>query len=230
MFMRPSRVLWTLLTCSLAAEATKLTPPPEFDIPASSALDNVNLLIGNGGDTPNGSGGTIPSTAPPYGMTRWVAQTQVHYVSATPFNWTQDKVMGVVGTRQPAIWMGESGPISVIPGVTRGNLDIETDFHRRGLHIARDGRGDKQETISSGYYAVALEDGNGGTIQIEQTASTLFSLLRHDILKYMQRRAWHISDLPSIPIFRLMFCLRSRAPPSLPQPLQTSRFPAVVWC
>ena len=178
MFMRPSRVLWTLLTCSLAAEATKSTPPPEFAIPASAALDNVKLLIGNGGDTPNGSGGTIPSTAPPYGMTRWVAQTQVHYVSATPYNWTLDKVMGVVGTRQPAIWMGESAPISVIPGVARGNLDIETDFHRRGLHIARDGQGGKEEIASSGYYAVTLEDGNGGTIKIEQTASMLFSLRR----------------------------------------------------
>jgi hypothetical protein len=60
-------------------------------------------------------------------MTRWVAQTQVHYVSATPYNWTLDKVMGFVGTRQPAIWMGESAPISVCPGVGSivvWNLDL----------------------------------------------------------------------------------------------------------
>lgn len=30
-------------------------------------------MIGNGGDTPNGSGGMIPSVAPPFGMTRWVS-------------------------------------------------------------------------------------------------------------------------------------------------------------
>ena len=88
--------------------ATLTNPPPQFSIPQCTGLDFVNLLIGNGGETPNGSGGIIPSTAPPLGMTRWVAQTQVNYVSATPFNWTLNKVMGVVGTHQPAIWMGES--------------------------------------------------------------------------------------------------------------------------
>ena len=30
-------------------------------------------MLGNGGDTPNGSGGMIPSVAPPFGMTDWVA-------------------------------------------------------------------------------------------------------------------------------------------------------------
>ena len=147
---------------------TSTNPPPAFAVPPSKGLDLVNLLIGNGGDTPNGSGGTIPSTAPPFGMTRWVAQTQPHYVSATPFNWTLNKVMGVVGTRQPAIWMGESAPISVSAGV---GPDVVVDFEKRGLEVTRGPDGEKSEVVSAGYYSVELDDGHGGSIKLEQTAS-----------------------------------------------------------
>jgi putative alpha-1,2-mannosidase len=149
-------------------EGTATHPPPAFALPASKGLDLVNLLIGNGGDTPNGSGGTIPSTAPPFGMTRWVAQTQPHYVSATPFNWTLNKVMGVVGTRQPAIWMGENAPISVSAGV---GPDVVVDFEERGLEVIRGTDGEKNEVVSAGYYSVELDDAHGGRIKLEQTAS-----------------------------------------------------------
>jgi len=150
------------------SKGTSTKPPPAFALPASKGLDLVNLLIGNGGDTPNGSGGTIPSTAPPFAMTRWVAQTQPHYVSATPFNWTLNKVMGVVGTRQPAIWMGENAPISVSAGV---GSDVVVDFEERGLEVIRGADGEKNEVVSPGYYSVDLDDAHGGRIKLEQTAS-----------------------------------------------------------
>ena len=153
---------------SIIAGATLTIPPAQFSIPQSKGLDFVNLLIGNGGDSPNGSGGMIPSTAPPFGMTRWVAQSQVNYVSATPFNWTLNKVMGVTGTHQPAIWMGESSPISVSVGVG----DIIVDFEKRGLDVLRGDDGQKNEVISVSYYNVQLDDAHGGSILIEQTAST----------------------------------------------------------
>ena len=83
-------------------------------------------MIGNGGDSPNGSGGMIPSTgmysvlsqyvtfnnrtpkAPPFAMTRWVAQTRQNFVSVTPYNQTDTRIHGFQGTHQPAIWMGVS--------------------------------------------------------------------------------------------------------------------------
>src|SRR5882762_9863803 len=70
-------------------------------------LMRVNSIIGNGGDSPNGSGGMIPSTAPPFAMTRWVAQTRQNYVSMTPYNETDTSIHGFQATHQPAIWMGE---------------------------------------------------------------------------------------------------------------------------
>src|ERR1700734_2863975 len=54
----------------------------------------MDSLIGNGGDSPNGSGGMIPSTAPPFAMTRWVAQTRQNYVSMTPYNDTDTSIHG----------------------------------------------------------------------------------------------------------------------------------------
>lgn len=156
-----------LLSFLLPTTSTSFLSPPLFSSPKSNALDYTNLLIGNGGDDPNFSGGMIPSVSPPFGMTRWVAQTQVHHVSATPYNWTLDRVMGFVGTRQPAIWMGESAPISVSPGVG----SVVVDFQQRGLTIKKDDAGEKQEVVSVGYYSVELEDGHGGSILVEQTAS-----------------------------------------------------------
>lgn len=49
---------------------------------ASSYHDNAGVLrfvnpkIGTFGITPNGNGGMIPSVSPPFGMTRWTAQTR----------------------------------------------------------------------------------------------------------------------------------------------------------
>ena len=139
------------------------TLPPEFADPSSPQVDHVNPLIGNGGDTPNGSGGMIPSTAPPFAMTRWVAQTRENYVSMTPYNSTDDSVHGFQGTHQPAIWMGESGNVAVVPG----SGDVKSRFKDRGMKfIERETR----EVLSPSYYAAYL-DLNGGALKAEQSAS-----------------------------------------------------------
>ncbi|KAF9037030.1 glycosyl hydrolase family 92-domain-containing protein [Panaeolus papilionaceus] len=169
-------------------------PPYPFNLPQSEALDHVNLIIGNGGDTPNGSGGMIPSTGEPWGMTRWVGVNQVNYVSATPFNHTKYTYMGVQATRQPAIWMGESASVGVVPGVVRveGNLDdsfdsskVVVDFEKRGLKVKTDANGEKKEVTSVGYYAVELElptpedgQGSGGGVKVEQTSTSRVAHLR----------------------------------------------------
>jgi len=210
----------TIFALPYIVHGTSTVPPPGYDIPASQGLDLVNLLIGNGGDTPNGSGGNIPSTAPPFGMTRWVAQGQPHYVSATPYNWTLDRVMGVVGTRQPAIWMGESAPISVSAGV---GSNVIVDFEERGLRVLRGDDGQKKEVVSSGYYSVELDDGHGGSVQIEQTASMLMlfviSFALH--LTELQHRVWLICGSRSIRNSRLTSYLKSRGHRSLHPPLPT---------
>ncbi|KAF8638772.1 hypothetical protein AX17_001967 [Amanita inopinata Kibby_2008] len=162
----------------VSADASSRRPsPPNFSVPPSDAYDHVNPLIGNGGDTPNGSGGMIPSTAPPFAMTRWVAQTHRNFLSRTPYNWTANRIHGFQGTRQPAIWMGESGPIAVIPGfVAAAKADeVKTGFEERGLKKV-----DGSEVITPGYYSIELEDdmGGAGTVLVEQTATSRVGHLR----------------------------------------------------
>jgi hypothetical protein len=120
-------------------------------------------LIGNGGYSPGGgSGGMIPSTAPPFAMTRWVAQTRENYVSVTPYNFTGTTIYGFQGTHQPAIWMGESGQVVVVPGAG----DVQSTFAKRGMAFSHD-----DEVITPSYYSANLLPSTGGTIVAEQSAS-----------------------------------------------------------
>ena len=106
----------------------------------------------------------IPSTAPPFGMTRWVAQTRQNYVSVTPYNYTNTVMYGFQGTHQPAIWMGESGQVILAPGVG----DVKPMFQDRGMPFRHD-----DEVISLSYYSAHLRPDTGGDdeIFVEQSAS-----------------------------------------------------------
>lgn len=158
----------TLLICLLTASSPKLVPPA-FSIPPSDAVDHVNPLIGNGGDSPNGSGGMIPSTAPPFAMTRWVAQSRENYVSVTPYNYTDTRIHGFQGTHQPAIWMGESGQVVIAPGAGV----IRTNFEDRGMTFSHD-----DEVTSASYYSVEMDAIEGGRILAEQSATSRVGHLR----------------------------------------------------
>ncbi|KXN88560.1 hypothetical protein AN958_07126 [Leucoagaricus sp. SymC.cos] len=107
-------------------------------------------------------------------MTRWVAQTQENYVSATPYNVTRKMIHGFQATRQPAIWMGESGSIALVPGVAvEGNAaGIEWEFDKRGLPLDDRFKVPGEEIISPSYYAVELSDKKDGHILVEQTSTS----------------------------------------------------------
>ncbi|KAH7888253.1 glycoside hydrolase family 92 protein [Phlebopus sp. FC_14] len=160
-----------VLSILLSAVIPKGTPPPAdaFRDAPSDAVDHVNPLIGNGGDSPNGSGGMIPSTAPPFAMTRWVAQTRENYVSVTPYNYTATSIHGFQGTHQPAIWMGESGQVVVSPGSGR----VRLRFEDRGMRFSHD-----DEVVSASYYAVGMDAIEGGRILGEQSATSRVGHLR----------------------------------------------------
>jgi hypothetical protein len=47
----------------------------------------------------------------------------------SPYNWTVSTIRGFKGTKKPAIWMGESGPVVIVPGVSQGEeLNVKTDL------------------------------------------------------------------------------------------------------
>lgn len=126
-------------------------------------IDALHRFIKNGGGSPDGSGGMIPSAAPPFAMTRWVAQTRQNYVSVTPYNHTGTSIHGFQGTHQPVIWMGESGQATMAPGAG----EVKSVFERCGVSFKR-----TNEIATASYYSVILDALEGGAIHAEQFAST----------------------------------------------------------
>ena len=105
----------------------------------------------------------IPSTAPPFAMTRWVAQTRLNRGSITPYNYSDTSIHGFQGTHQHAIRMGESGPFIVVSGAGT----VRPNFEDRGMNFSH-----ANETAIASYYAVVLDAIEGGRIRAEQSAST----------------------------------------------------------
>ncbi len=78
-----------------------------------------------------------------------------------PYNQTDSRVHGFIGTHQPAVWMGESGPVQVAVGLGA----VVTDFEKRGLDFAR-----ADEYASQNYYSNILRSRHGN-IEAEMAAS-----------------------------------------------------------
>ncbi|WVQ67420.1 uncharacterized protein L199_005616 [Kwoniella botswanensis] len=143
----------------------------EYVQPESEGCNWVNVNLGNGGSEPNLSGGMIPAVAPPFGMTRWTPQTRENYVSMCPYNQTDTKIHGLIGTHQPAIWMGESGPVEIHASLG----EVITDFEKRGLTFKRE-----DEYASPNYYRNLLDAGNNkGELEIEMSATSRVGLIRY---------------------------------------------------
>lgn len=104
----------------------------------------------------------IPTTAPPFAMTRWVAQTRKDWVSVNPYNYTDPAIHGFQGTHKPAIWMGNSGQVNIVPGAGL----VRSVFEQRGMNFSH-----TDEVASPSYYAVVMNALEGGTIHAEQSAS-----------------------------------------------------------
>lgn len=78
-----------------------------------------------------------------------------------PYNQTDTRLHGFIGTHQPAVWMGESGPAQIFAGL--GN--VVTDFEKRGLDFDR-----ADEYASANYYRNVLQAPHGN-IEVEMSAS-----------------------------------------------------------
>ncbi|MFI1092602.1 GH92 family glycosyl hydrolase [Streptomyces sp. NPDC020917] len=155
-----------------AAAAEPLGTPHQ-----GSNVDNVDPFIGTTGSSSTEYGGMIPSTAPPFGMTRWSPMTRVNYVSRLPYHLNDPKITGFIGTHQPAIWMGDSGYVVGMPGVGA----VKTAEADRGLPYSH-----SDETASPEKYTVNMHPSPGQTLRAELTATSRVGMLR---LTYPQGEA-----------------------------------------
>ncbi|WP_328997335.1 GH92 family glycosyl hydrolase [Kribbella sp. NBC_00709] len=105
----------------------------------SRLVDAVDPLIGTTGDDPCEYGGMVPSTAPPFAMTRWTPMTRENRISAVPYHHDDQTFLGFIGSHQPAIWMGDWGFAVVAPGVGEVRPDVRDRalVHDRATERAR---------------------------------------------------------------------------------------------
>jgi putative alpha-1,2-mannosidase len=79
-----------------------------------------------------------------------------------PYNETDTYIHGFQGTHQPAIWMGESGQVVVVPGTGA----VKDKFEERGMAFIHE-----DEVLTASYYSVDMKAQDGGRIFAEQSAS-----------------------------------------------------------
>ncbi len=131
-------------------------------------IDWVNLYIGTGSG-PIGYGGTMPFVTPPFGMTNWTAQTRQNKVSGVSYKYEDTTISGFIGTHQPAIWMGDYGYVTLMPGIDA----IKTKPEDRKLGFTH-----SDEIARPDYYSVWMNAGGTRRIRTEMTATTRCAYLR----------------------------------------------------
>ncbi|GAA4527702.1 GH92 family glycosyl hydrolase [Amycolatopsis samaneae] len=146
-----------------------VTAVPATARPRPSNVDLVNPMIGTTGADPSEYGGMIPSTAPPFAMTRWSPMTRENRVSRLPYHHDDTKITGFIGTHQPAIWMGDYGYVSGMPGI--GEVKPGTDA--RAMPFSR-----ADEKASPQKYTVKMRAGDGKTIGAELTGTSRVGIMR----------------------------------------------------
>ncbi|KAK7001651.1 hypothetical protein R3P38DRAFT_2795606 [Favolaschia claudopus] len=111
---------------------------------------------------------------------------------------------------KPAIWMGESGQVVVVPGTG----SVKSKFEDRGLRFS-----DDTQIISPSYHRVELDSGDGGRILAEQSATSRPSPSTPHAAKSRaptaSARLDHHTELPSAQNasnFKGYFCARFDTP------------------
>ncbi len=142
----------TILTLCLPAAAEEL-------------VDYVNPMIGTDGiKSISLYGGMIPGVTRPFGMIQWTPMTAINRVGVMPYRYSDHSILGFIGTRQPAHWMGDYGHMSIMPGAG----EVRHGFQERKKSFKR-----KDEISKPHYYKVTA-----GGITTELTGVTRTAIFR----------------------------------------------------
>jgi len=132
--------------------------------PPGGNVVHVNPLIGTDGPDPTEYGGMVPSTAPPFAMTRWTPMTRENGISRCAYHYADPAIIGFLGSHQPAIWMGDWGQVAVMPGVGA----VRPRAADRGLAFAH-----AAEVAGAAGYRVRMSlAGSGGQIDAHLTGTS----------------------------------------------------------
>ena len=132
-----------------------------------AAVDYIDPLIGTEG-AGSQYGGMWPGVGKPFASVQWVGMTRLTEVGRTSYNFSDKKLLGFVGTRQPAIWMGDYGQVSLAPRT--GAIDV--DFKTRGYDFSH-----TDETAKPWLYNVAYNTPEG-RVSVEMTGTERAGIFR----------------------------------------------------
>lgn len=93
-------------------------------------LEYVDPLIGTEGEGTE-YGGLMPYVGVPFGSAQWTPMTRLNDVSRLSYNAADTLLLGFIGSRQPAIWMGDWGQVSFMAQI--GEVDL--NYSSRGRRI-----------------------------------------------------------------------------------------------
>lgn len=93
-------------------------------------LEYVDPFIGTEGEGTE-YGGLMPYIGVPFGSAQWTPMTRLNDVSCLSYNAADTLLLGFIGSRQPAIWMGDWGQVSFMAQ----KEDAVIDYADRGLRI-----------------------------------------------------------------------------------------------
>ncbi len=131
-------------------------------------IDYIDPLIGTEGAGTQ-YGGMMPGVVKPFGSLQWVAMTRLTEVSRTSYNYSDNTLLGFVGTRQPAIWMGDYGQVSLAPRI--GEVDV--DYKTRGYRFNH-----TDEVAKPWLYKVSTEGTAESRITTEMTGTERAGMFR----------------------------------------------------
>lgn len=94
-----------------------------------NGLRYVDPLIGTEGEGTE-YGGMMPYVGVPFGSADWVPMTRLTEVGRLSYNSSDTLLLGFIGTRQPAIWMGDWGQVSFQPQLGSPVLNYESRGQR----------------------------------------------------------------------------------------------------
>lgn len=135
-------------------------------------VDWVNPLIGTRGGFEYGK--TLPLVAAPFGMTHWTPMTRESAIGRQPYKYHHgDSIRGFLATHKPAVWMGDYGQFSLMPGIGAP----ESGRIIRGLPFSH-----RDECARPYLYSVKM-DSPSGEILAEMTATERCGYLRFEFSK-----------------------------------------------
>lgn len=149
---------------------------------ASDGLDYVDPFIGTEGEGTE-YGGLMPYIGVPFGSAQWTPMTRLNDVSCLSYNASDSLLLGFIGSRQPAIWMGDWGQVSFMP--QKEVLDM--DYSSRGRKIENE-----EYTPYSG--KVVADGITTSFAALEHSAIFEFSDIRHLVIDASRASGGQYSD------------------------------------